>query len=201
VKLGVPLKHVAQWELPQRVNQLPSETQIAVIARITDYPVATETTSLRLVDGEAHTGVKPFVQRPVQSVSEEIVAIAEVLGAQTSAEPDKVYRNAAIFAQRYGVAGKKQSSLQRIAFLWGITRQGTQRIISQMLTQSIRCRAHFRDEQFQLLAKDLATSGETSLDRLQEKLQERLGGSLSLAHARQFASDVLGQRLNVPHRS
>jgi transcriptional regulator with XRE-family HTH domain len=199
VKLGVPLKHVAQWELPQRVNQLPSETQIAVIARITGYPVSTETVNFGLVDGEVHNPVKPLAaQRQARSVSEEIVAIAEVLSARTSDEPDKIHRNAAIFAQRYGIAGKTESSLQRIGFLWGLTRQGTQRIISRMLTQCVRCRAHLRNEQFILLAKELTTFGDMSVDRIQDALQERLGGTLSLVHAKQFASDVLGQRLDIP---
>ena len=192
--LSLPLRKVALWESPQRVGELPSESQVAKIAEVTGCALVIED-SVETPVLSLRNDIRTIpVQRAATTVSDEIVAIGEVLSGLVSS-PEKRARDAALFAQRYGVDGPDEISLQSIGLRWGLTKEGVRRTIARMLTRGAAHRVSFRAEQFLRLAEEIQALGECAPGHLDASLRHRLGTALSLADAQRFSKEILGRRL------
>lgn len=97
------------------------------------------------------------------------------------------------FAERYGVLGESQSTLESIGTRAGLTRERIRQIIKRMIERSTDL--DIRTPLLDSLADECAKLAPASIAKIDSELAVLLGESLSVESAQRFASEILGKRV------
>jgi len=195
--LNVSLGTYRSWEslFPQR---RPSEETLSRLEQVLGVPSG-------WLDSDAlePAPVAPPVPQKAagETAADEIRAIGNWLSRRDplrrTAQPERLSavetRAARIFAQRYGVLGHEQSTLQALGDAWGITRERARQILSKM---TYRCKElKFPTPIIDALAQEIEPHLPVGLEQADQQFREKLGENLSIRTLDTFTREILGRNL------
>lgn len=182
--VGASLPSIQSWESLSRTT-IPRPAMIASIAIATGFPAPSS------INDKFPRPTRVRTQRPSETVSEEIRAVATVLCSLVG-DPIHLARDEEMFAMRYGVKGPQLSTLQAIGDLHGMTRERVRQITTRALEASDRVTLD-ASATLKLVAalKSIPTS---DLDAANSTLRPILGPELDIRDAQRFAAEVHGVR-------
>jgi transcriptional regulator with XRE-family HTH domain len=199
--LGLSTARVAQWESPTSGHAPPNAGRLQQISAVTRQPLPDSWIAPQeILDPECFRRTKRKLhrhratQRDASTVAGEIQAVADVL-ASVFGVPQNAERNAAMFAQRYGVHGPDLATLQACGDRHGMTRERVRQICDRMLEQGRAHKIQPGTARLVELAQALAALDTCPLIEAEATLRPLLGPELALLDARRYANEVAGLAL------